>query len=524
MRYVHSYFSMVLFLALLAGLTACSENPPPGNSSGPLNILLISFDDLGYSDLGCYGGEIRTPYIDSLAFNGLRFRQFYNTAKCFPSRAALLTGVYAQDAGYHEDYTRPLRNVVTLGEVLKQAGYRTYWSGKHHGVDNPFDRGFDHYFGLRDGAANHFNPGNQRPGEPAPARKRANRVWVHDDQVYQPYTPEEKDFYSTDYYTKYALEYIRESKEMEKPFFLYLSYTAPHDPLMAWPEDIQKYKGRYDAGYEVIRRQRYEKQLELGLVDSTWVLSDPDFTLWENLSQQEQRYEAQVMEVYAAMIDRLDQNVGRLIRLLQTLNMDENTLIMFVSDNGASSEVVRLKDDNDTLPVGSLGRWVSLGKNWANVSNTPLRLYKNYNYEGGINSPFIVFWPGKTRPGSITDYPGHFIDIMATLTDITGARYPEEFNNDSIIPLRGESLRPVFHGQGQGERDSPLYWEWRGGQAMREGPWKIVRNDRDDPWHLYHMREDPSEMNDLAGRFAGKVNRMDSLYQRWYDQYYAEED
>ncbi len=504
-------------------LTGCSDRPSTADSSQKRpNILLISVDDMGYSDLGCYGSEINTPNIDQLARNGMRFRNFYNTAKCFPSRAALLTGVYAQDCGYHQTFTHPIRNAVTLGEVLRSTGYGTYWSGKHHGLENPYDRGFDRYYGLKDGAANHFNPGLQRPGEPAPARKRADRSWAIDDSVMNPYTPPQKDFYSTDYYTNYALQYLDESKEHDKPFFIYLAYTAPHDPLMAWPEDIRKYEGKYTAGYEEIRQARYEKQLAMGLLDESHTLSRPDFVPWDSLSTREQAYEARVMEVYAAMIDRLDQNIGRIMERLDSLNYTENTLILFVSDNGASREVVQLNDDDDNAPIGSMARWVSLGENWANVSNTPFRYYKNHSYEGGINTPLIASWPGHIAPHSFTSYPGHFIDVMATLVEVAGSSYPENFRGEVITPLRGESLVPVFtaNDPSVNGRQNPLFWEWRGSQAMRLGNWKIVRNSRNTDWHLYDLENDPTEINDLSRENDAIIHRMDSMYHAWYTNYY----
>ncbi len=490
----------------------------PKKSPTP-NIILISFDDLGWSDLGCYGSEISTPNIDSLAYNGLRFTSFYNTAKCFPSRACLITGVYAQDCGYHQTFTNPISQAVTLGEVLRAAGYSTYWSGKHHGLENPYDRGFDRYFGLKDGASNHFNPGRQRVGEPKPAQKKNDREWGIDSVIHQPYTPTEKDFYSTDYFTNYAIKYLDRSKESHQPFFLYLAYTAPHDPLMAWPEDIKKYHGMYDQGYEHVRRHRYGKQMKMGLIDSTFKLSAPAYTPWDSLSIEQRTFEAQKMEVYAAMIDRIDQNIGRLLRHLSDIGLADNTLIMLVSDNGASAEVVDLSTDNDLAPIGSMGRWVSLGENWANVANTPFRYYKNHSFEGGVNTPAIVYWPGVIEPNSITRYPGHFIDIMATLVELSGANYPEVHNNASVTSIRGKSLLPVF-AKARTERDGPLFWEWRGGQAMRLNQWKIVRNRPDEPWQLYRILEDPTEIDDMAHGYEDLVHRLDSLYYSWYSKYY----
>jgi arylsulfatase len=505
---------LLTFLSIC--LVSCSTTRP---DFGP-NIILISADDLGWSDLGCYGSEISTPNIDQLAQQGMRFTSFYNTSKCFPSRACLLTGVYAQQSGYDRSYREPLKNAVTLGEVLRSAGYITLWSGKHHGVENPIYRGFDHYYGLKDGACNHFNPGEQRPGEGIPARKswsgqKARRAWCIDSMMYAPYTPEAKDFYTTDYFTKYALEWLQQYKNDKRPLFLYLAYTAPHDPLMAWPEDIQKYEGSYDQGYEEIRKERYAKQLAMGLIDERFKLSESTYPAWDTLEQEFKLEEIRKMEVYAAMIDRLDQNIGRLLDMLEETGRMENTLIMFVSDNGASAEVVRLEDDYGE--IGTLTRWSSLGPRWANVSNTPFRYYKNYSYEGGINTPLIANWPGKIAPGTFSSFPGHFIDIMATFVDIIGATYPEEFNGTAITPLQGESLLPAFGGMEE-QRTGPLFWEWSRGQAVRDGDWKLVRWGREDAWDLYHISEDPSESHNQASLYPDTLARMESLFLAWADR------
>ena len=484
------------------------------------NIILISVDDMGWSDLGCYGSEIRTPHIDRLAQEGMRFTQFHNTSKCFPSRACLLTGVYAQQCGYDRSFREPIRNAVTLGEVLREAGYLTLWSGKHHGVENPIYRGFDHYYGLKDGACNHFNPGNQRPGEGPPARKRwggevAQRAWCIDSAMYAPYTPEEKDFYTTDYFTHYAVDWLEKYAADDRPLFLYLAYTAPHDPLMAWPEDIARYEGWYDEGYEAIRQSRYARQLEMGLIDESYRLSEATYPDWDTLSPELKRDEIRKMEVYAAMIDRLDQNIGQLLSTLEETGRSKNTLILFVSDNGASAEVVNLADDYGE--IGSMTLWSSLGPSWANVSYTPFRYYKNYSYEGGINTPLIAHWPGNIRPGTFSRFTGHFIDIMATLVDITGAEYPSEFNGDKITPLRGESLLPAFVGE-HPQRINPLFWEWSRGQAIRHGDWKLVRWGRETPWDLYNISEDPTETENLSHLYPDTLKNLESGYLKWKNE------
>jgi arylsulfatase len=508
-------YTYIFFLFVFI-VSACSENSQEAKNQKP-NIILISTDDLGWSDIGCYGSEIQTPNIDKLGEGGIRFTRFHNTSKCFPSRACLLTGVYAQQTNYHNSFTSPIYNAVTLGEVLRTAGYRTLWSGKHHGLENPITRGFDRYYGLKDGACNHFNPGEQRPGEGMPARKgkpgnKTVRAWCIDSVMYLPYTPEEKDFYTTDYFTNYALNWLEEYKNEEQPFFLYLAYTAPHDPLMAWPEDIAKYKGMYDQGYESVRNKRYRKQLETGLINESYKLSEATYEDWEMLEDSFRKAEVRKMEVYAAMIDRLDQNIGRVLSKLKELGKDQNTLILFVSDNGASAEMVRIDDDYGE--IGSMTLWSSLGKNWANVGNTPFRYYKNYSHEGGINTPLIAYWPGKIQPNSFSEFPGHFIDIMATFVEITDASYPDKFNNQEITPMQGQSLLPVLLGENP-RREKPIFWEWRDGQAMYFENHKIVKYGSENPWELYNLSTDPTETNNLAGQNPEKVNELDKQFSEW---------
>lgn len=481
------------------------------------NIILISADDLGWSDIGCYGSEVQTPNLDKLGEGGMRFTNFHNTSKCFPSRACLLTGVYAQQNNYHLTHRNPITNAVTLGEVLRTAGYRTLWSGKHHGLENPVTRGFDRYYGLKDGACNFFNPGEQRQGEGMPARKgkpgnKNKRSWCIDERMFQPYTPEAKNFYTTDYFAKYAINWLEEYKTEDKPFFLYLAFTAPHDPLMAWPEDIEKYKGKYDKGYGPIRNARYKKQLEMGLISEKHKLSDAIYPDWQTLEDSVRTDEIKKMEVYAAMIDRLDQNVGKLLAKLEEIGKDKNTLILFVSDNGASAEMVNLADDYGE--IGTMTRWSSLGKNWANVGNTPFRYFKNNSYEGGINTPLIAWWPEKIEAKTFSSFPGHFVDMMATLVDIADAEYPTEFNKQEITPMQGQSLLPAFKGE-KVERQNPIFWEWRRGQAVYHNGFKIVKEGLDKPFELYNLKNDPTEMENLADKNPEKVDKMVNLFLEW---------
>ncbi|MGY6649541.1 arylsulfatase [Wenyingzhuangia sp. IMCC45574] len=493
---------------LLFSVVSIAQNKKP-------NIILISADDLGWSDIGCYGSEIKTPNLDKLATEGMRFTRFHNTSKCFSSRASLITGVYAHDCGYNKTHTNPITNAVTIGEVLRTAGYATYWSGKHHGKENPITRGFDRYYGLKDGCCNYFNPGPQKEGALKPANKRSNRAWCIDDKLFYGYTPPEKDFYTTDYFTHHAVDYIEDATQKKKPFFLYLAYTAPHDPLMAWPEDIAKYKGKYNQGFGAIRKARFEKQHKLGLIDETYKLSKATHKKWGNLSSTQKTFEAQKMEVYAAMIDRMDQNIGRIIQKLKKSNQLDNTIILFVSDNGASHFVVNIKDDNDQGKIGGMDRWVSLGKNWANVSNTPFRFYKQYSYEGGINTPLIAWWPKHIKGNSFSNFTGHFVDIMATLVDITGAKYPKKYKEQKITPMRGVSLLPVLKGNTL-KRQEPIFWQFGQGKAMEYRDWKIVKHGNNKTWDLYHLNEDPTETNNLAKKMPKKTKELKALFDEWF--------
>ncbi|MCK5702614.1 MAG: sulfatase-like hydrolase/transferase, partial [Cyclobacteriaceae bacterium] len=308
------------------------------------------------------------------------------------------------------------------------------------------------------------------------------------------------------------LNWLDEYKDEEKPFFLYVSYTAPHDPLMAWPEDIAKYKGKYLEGYEAIRIKRYAKQKEMGLIDNRYLLSEETYDAWSSLSDSMKQVEDLKMAVYSAMIDRVDQKIGELLQKIEAMGESDNTLVLFMADNGSSAEVVNIPGDGK---IGTVGHWTSLGRNWANVSNTPYRYYKNYSFEGGICTPMIVHWPkGFEAKNAISRFPGHFIDIMATLVDITGADYPQEFNNQKIVPMQGISLLPIMKGDDL-NRDKPLFWQWSRGKAVREGKWKIVSHGKDAPWELYNMEEDPTETNNLADYRLEIVSEMNNLFNSW---------
>lgn len=479
-----------------------------GEAQTPPNIVIVLADDLGYSDIGAYGSEIPTPHLDALASDGLRFTQMHNTSKCFPSRAILLTGLYAQQVGMHqkpENFT----NGIFFGEVLKQAGYKTLFVGKHHGTDNPFHWGFDHYRGLRDGAANYFNPGLQRADEAMPAQKRyGKRVFAFDDEIQQPFTPP-KSYYATQSWTDWACELLDQYASSDQPLLLMMSYQAPHDPLQAPDSLIQKFEGRYDVGYEAIAKARYEKQRSSGLLDERYPRSSPTYPDWSTLSEEQKADQVRRMEVYAAMIYSLDQNIGRIIQRLKDQGKWENTIFMFLSDNGASAEVV----DKGEGKIGAIDRWASLQKDWANVANTPFRSYKNSSYEGGTATPFIFHWPnGVAEPGKVIHEPLHLIDIMPTLIEVSGATYPQRYRGKTLPELRGKSILPLVKNQSL-EREESLFFDWQKGSALRTNQWKLVRWL--DSWELYNMETDRTERVNLAAEQPRTLYYLKREWQQW---------
>ena len=471
------------------------------------NIILIMVDDMGYSDIGCYGGEVTTPNLDKIASDGLRFTQFYNTAKCHTTRAELMTGNYAYSIGDNN-----MEHGATLGEVLRTKGYRTLISGKWHQKPLPTTRGFDRYYGLADGCCNFFNPGVEaRDGEGLPGRKGQNRLrrWAIEDKVIMGYTNPDKDFYTTDAFTDYAMERLVEYKDEDKPFLLYLPYTAPHYPLHAWPEDIAKYRGKYKIGWDEIRKQRFARMNKMGIIGQNHKLSERASKAWEDLSEKQKDEEDLKMAVYAAMIDRVDQNLGRLFAKVKELKKWDNTLILFLTDNGACPEQPNTTPNIPPGPVESY-RTVSVG--WANASNTPYRRFKSTDYEGGTRTPFIAHWPGVIKPGT-TDQVGHIIDISATFRDITGAKYPKIINGNKTKDPVGKSLLPIFHGKTR-ESHKEIYWHFGSANAVRQGDLKAVRHGR-SAWELYDLKADPSEVNNLAKLNPEKTQELGKMWESW---------
>lgn len=508
---------------MLAGLTLGAAGRASGDVpkvTGRPNIVVILADDMGFSDIGCYGSEIATPNIDGLAQNGVHFTQAYNAARCCPTRAALLTGLYPHQAGMggmvsttnkpkpagpYQGYLNG--HCVTIAEVLKSAGYRTYMSGKWHVGETPDHwprkRGFDHYFGLISGASSYFELLKD---------ENPRRVMALDDESY---VPDGDRFYMTDAFTDHAVQYIEDQKGADAPFFLYLAYTAPHWPLHAWPEDIAKYRGKYTCGWDALRDQRYQRLLELGIIDRKWALSprDPEVPAWESMPDKEQ-WDLK-MAVYAAMIDRMDQGIGRVLEALRKGGLEEDTLVLFLSDNGGCHESISRRNMNKpgTEP-GQRGSFVSYSRNWANASNTPFRWFKHWVHEGGISTPLIAKWPARIRArGQLTGQVAHVTDIMATCCDVAGATYPETFSGNPVTPRAGRSLAPIFDGKTR-EPHPRLCWEHEGNRAIREGNWKLVATTK-GKWELYDLEADRTELHDLAQENPKKAEDLNAAWERW---------
>ncbi len=545
-RYRFIFVSFVVgFLCCVSSLAA-SDRP---------NILLILVDDVGYSDLGCFGSAIHTPNVDSLAKEGVRFTQFYNTARCCPTRASLLTGLYPHQAGIghmtwadngYDGYRGLLNNrCATIAEVLKASGYRTYMAGKWHitsadKVDSdraqwPVQRGFEKFYGTIKGSGSFFDP--------ISLCRQNTFITPENDPEYKP-----KQFYYTDAITDNAVKYLQEHQKESpgKPFFMYVAYTAAHWPMQALDKDIEKYKGKFDNGYEPERQARLKRLKELGLMDPNWEPA-PTVGNWDAVKNK--KVEARCMEVYAAMLDNMDQGVGRVVAELKKQNRFDNTLIFFVQDNGGCAEdtgrkpgkktpeksfkpmkpdelqmIAQPHQTRDGRPVrkgpnvlpGGPDTFVAYGENWANVSNTPFREYKHWVHEGGISTPLIVHWPNgisKERNGKLERQPGHLIDVMATCVDVCGAKYPTEFNGNKLKPMQGVSLLPAFAGKDLARKE-PIFWEHESNRAVRDGKWKLVAK-ADKPWELYDMEKDRTEMHDLSSKNPEKVKELIAKWEAW---------
>ncbi len=484
----HIALLFLAFVAIFPAMNSALAADEKSSSNRRPNIVMIMADDLGFADLGCYGSEIETPHLDQLASQGLRFNQFYNTAKCHSSRVSLLTGLYCDQAG-----SAKLSRGATFGEVLSTAGYDTSMVGKWHLTQQPTDFGFQRYWGHLSGAGNYFT-GN-------------DTYRLNGEKWNVPKTLNGQPFYTTTAVTDFALQFLDEATQGDKPFLLYAAYSAPHYPLHAPEKDVRKYDGRFDAGWDVLRQQRYERQLELGLIPKKWKLSPrPEhIPAWNSLDKKEQQWEADRMEAFAAMVDVLDRNVGRLIGYLKEKNLFDNTLILFCSDNGACPfERTR---GRYLKPWDPKSYW-TYDASWAHVGNTPFRLYKQNQHEGGISSPLIVSWPNrlKTEAGSITSQPAHLIDVMPTMMELAQAEYPKQIGKRKIDPVQGRSLLPIFEGQTRTPHPQ-LYFHFGTDRALRQGDWKLV-SAKLGAWELYNIEDDRTETTDLASQYPERVQSM----------------
>lgn len=491
-------FALLLSLAFGLRTIAASAAPRP-------NIILIMADDMGWSDIGCYGGDVQTPNLDRMAKEGLRFTQFYNNAKCTTTRASVLSGLYPRNNG-----SRLTKNMVSLGEAMKLAGYQTALVGKWHlgskAPDRPYDRGFDEYYGLMDGCCNFFNP-----AQPDPAFKGGKvRVFGHNDELITEFP---KGFYTTDAFADHAIQTVKRFSQTGKPFFLNLCFTAPHYPLHAWPEDIAKYRGKYLMGWEELRKQRYERQLAMGLINPKWPLSGTDSKAyaWDTANKD---WEDLRMATYAAMIDRMDQNIGKLLKTLKELNIDDNTAIFFISDNGGCSEEPGGRDPSQQ--PGIVSTYTAVGPAWGWAQNTPFRRYKAWVHEGGISTPLIVRWPAKVKADTKTPQVGHIIDFMPTFLELAGGKYPAEFKGEQILPVEGRSLAPILEGKTR-EPHQQVCWEWSGNCAIRQGQWKLVWDtlNKSKQWELYDLETDRTETHGLSSVQPDRVKAMKADYETW---------
>ena len=533
---------------VLALLCVLSDHLTFGAPARHPNIVYILADDMGFSDIGSFGGEIETPNLDALAKGGLQFTQFYNTARCCPTRASLLTGLYPHQAGIGhmmedrnlEGYRGDLnKNCVTIAEALRPVGYKSYAVGKWHVTkvtkpkddaekfNWPLQRGFDRFYGTIHGAGSFFDP----------------NTLTRDNHYISPFADPEyptDDYYYTDAISDHAARFVREH-EKSKPFFLYVAYTAAHWPMHAREADIAKYKGRYAVGYEAIRKARYEKMLKEGVLSAA---NTTDWPLPPNLGEKEfWEWDERNMEVYAAMVDNMDRGIGRIVSALKDAGQFENTLICFLQDNGGCAEAMgrepkgAVRADTATLPpmgkdelqpnmipkqtrdgfpmrhgkgvmAGGGDTYIGYGEAWATVSNTPFRKHKHWVHEGGISTPLIAHWPaGISRKGELEGTPGHLIDLMATAVDLAGANYPA-----TVKPMEGRSLKPLFTG-GKIEREA-IYWEHEGNRAVRAGEWKLVAVHQ-GPWELYNIAQDRSEQRDLSADQPDRVQQMTALWEAY---------
>ncbi len=518
--WVRSGFIITGILILLGGCESDRKSPRSPN------IVIVLADDMGFSDIGSFGGEINTPYLDLLARKGLRFTQFYNAARCCPTRASLLTGLYPHQAGMGGMVSKvdsdPVQgpyqgylatHVSTIAERLREANYSTYLSGKWHVGEKPehwpLKRGFDRYFGLISGGSSYF--------EIIKDQSRVRQMALDNE----PWEPPANDFYMTDAITDHATGFIRDHVDTHtrrKPFFLYVPYTAPHWPLHALETDIARYDGVYDAGWDSIRVQRYNRMVESGLIDERWVLPERPSSIPAWVDVEDKEIWSRRMAVYAAMIDRMDQGVGKILQALDETRTISNTLIIFLSDNGASAEDVTGRGLHDEFAsIGEKGSYDAYREPWAFVSNTPFRKYKSWAHEGGIATPMIAYWKrGITDVGRVIHQQGHLIDLMVTSLDLAGLPTTHS-TSEGIESLPGASLVPIFSGEHRVDH-SALYWEHFGAKAIRKGAWKLVMGKKSDQWELYNLDADRNERHNVAESFPNVVDELAGQWNKWAEE------
>ncbi|HWA98458.1 MAG TPA: arylsulfatase [Pirellulales bacterium] len=496
------------------------------------NIVIVLVDDMGFSDIGCYGSEIPTPRLDAMASEGLRFTQFYNTPRCSPTRAALMTGLYSHQAGMgwldgkvepksRGFHGRLLPRCVTIAEVLRDAGYFTAMTGKWHlGQQNgtpPWERGFQRSLNSKYGEV-YFPRERDRPG--------TESLYLNGRKIPKDSPELGADWYSTDLFVDWGLKFVDEALGQQQPFLLYIAQGAVHFPLRAPADVIAKYRGKYMQGWDHLREQRYAKQKQLGMIDPRWPLSPrPDESpAWDTRTEEQKKRFDEMMAVYAAMVECIDRSMGTLIDGLKQRGVLDDTLILFMSDNGGNAESGPNGTTQGEGPIGGPQSNVWLGMNWATLNNTPFFRYKHFTHEGGISSAMIAHWPNgipANRHGTLEKQPAHLIDVMATAVDLCDAKYPAEFNGNAILPPEGVSLRPAFEGKPL-HRAQPLFWEHEGNKAVRDGRWKLVQKWR-GPWELYDLEADRTERHNLIESQPEIAARLESAWNAWAARAFVDE-
>jgi arylsulfatase A-like enzyme len=536
----------LLVIAAFVGAAFVQTNLQPAERKP--NVVIFLADDLGYSDLGCYGGDIQTPNLDGLAKNGLKFTQFYNTARCWPTRGALLTGYYAQQI--RRDTVPSVRSggqgvrpawARLLPEILKPLGYRSYHSGKWHVDGKALDGGFDHSYLIQD-AGRFFSP----------------RVHLEDDKPL-PAAERSSGYYSTTTIADHAIKYLKEHAAMhaDQPFFAYVAFLSPHFPLQAPQEDIDRYRGKYDRGWELMRGERWQRQQSLSIVSGQLSVVEKDVgppyffadaykTLgtgevnlpeeWNELTGEQKAFQATKMSIHAAMVDRMDREIGRVVDQIRAMNALDNTLIMFLSDNGASAEIMVRDDGHDpAAPPGSAATHLCLGPGWSTVANTPFRMHKTWVHEGGIATPLVVHWPaGIAARGELRRNPGHVIDLVPTILEVAGGKRPDSYKGQSIPAPPGRSLAPAFAKDNSVTHDY-LWWSHEGSRAIRVGDWKLVAAapslrgrggraaaDEQQPgtWELFNLAEDRAETNNLDPNMPEKTQELARLWTQKQEEFF----